>query len=170
MLNRIKFWGRQFLARFKTRGILAADVITRKNLQDLDNEIRQKEGAGAWIRMIIPMIRGKNYVVDGIRNPGEVSELRKLKDFVLISVDAPEDIRCARVLQRAKPSDPTTKEGFLEMDKRDFEEDDPLGQQVGKCMKMANFHLTNNRGITDFENKIAELFPILEEVHIRKLL
>lgn len=139
--------------------------ITRKNLQDLGNEIRKKEGAGAWTKRIVQIIKGKDYVVDGIRNPGEIAELRKLKDFVLVSVDAPGDIRCARVLQRAKPSDPTTKQGFLEMDKRDFGEVDPLGQQVGKCMEMADYHLVNDKTVGEFENRIAELFPRLAEAH-----
>ena len=135
--------------------------ITRKNLQDLGNEVRQKEGGGAWTKRIIAVIKGKNYVVDGIRNPGEIAELRKLNDFVLISVDAPADVRCARVLERAKPSDPTTREGFLEMDKRDFGEKNPMGQQVGKCMRLADFNLVNDGTIKEFEEKISELSSAL---------
>lgn len=83
--------------------------ITRKNLQDLGNEVRNKEGPGAWARRIIEKFEsGKNYIIDGIRNPGEVEELRKIKDFFLIAVDAPQEKRYERLRLRAKPSDPKT--------------------------------------------------------------
>jgi len=139
----------------KNRGI----EITRSNLQDLGNQIRREEGAGAWIkRLINKMDLKKNYIIDGIRNPGEIAELRKTKDFHLISVDAFENIRFERVVSRAKPSDPKDLKGFLEMDARDLAEVDPLGQQVGKCMEMADFRLINNSSLEDFHEKIDEVY------------
>ena len=132
--------------------------IKRKELQDLGNAIRNKEGGGAWMKRIIEkMDKKEKYVIDGIRNGGEIEELKKLGNFVLISVDAPQELRFERVLKRDKDSDPKDWKGFLEMDNRDFEEEDPLGQQVGKCMEMANFSLVNDSTFEDFEMKIKEV-------------
>jgi len=84
----------------------------------------------------------KNAIVDGIRNPAEVVELkRKFKDFILISIDAPQRERFQRILKRARESDPKDWEGFLKIDLRDLGEKDPLGQQVGECMKLADFKI-----------------------------
>ena len=128
-------------------------------MQDLGNEIRNKEGAGAWMKRLIEKFEeGKDYIIDGIRNPGEVKELKQLKNFYLIVVDAPREIRFQRFLERARPSDPKTWEGFLEIDKRDFEEEDPLGQQVGKCMEMADFKIINNFNLEVFEEKLLQIY------------
>ena len=55
--------------------------FTRKNLQDIGDEVRMKEGANAWILRLIKNIKDReNYIVDGIRNPAEVTELKKMKD------------------------------------------------------------------------------------------
>ena len=133
--------------------------IKRKNLQDLGNEIRNKEGPGGWAKRIIGKFEfGKNYIVDGIRNPGEVEEFKKLKDFFLIAVDAPQEKRYERLRLRAKPSDPKTWEDFLEIDIRDFGEDDPKGQQVCKCMEMASFFIFNNSNIDILKKRISEIY------------
>ena len=133
--------------------------ITRKNLQDLGNEVRNKEGPGAWAKRIIEKLESeKNYIVDGIRNPGEVEELRKQKDFFLIAVDAPQERRYERLRRRAKPSDPKTWEGFLEIDNRDFGEEDSKGQQVGKCMEMADFYIFNNSDLGVLMKRIKEIY------------
>ena len=44
------------------------------------------------------------------------------------------------------------------MDKRDFGEEDSLGQQVGKCMKMADFHLVNDSSLKEIETKVEEIY------------
>ncbi len=133
--------------------------ITRKNLQDIWNEVRQNEWAGAWIcRLISKMESGKDYIIDWIRNPGEIVELRKQKDFHLISIDADQEIRFDRMLKRAKDSDPKTWELFLEIDDRDFGESDPLGQQVGKCMDLSDYKIENNWTLEQLHLSIENIY------------
>ena len=135
--------------------------IKREILQDLGNLMRKYEGAGAWIKRIVAEnlkdIKERNYVIDGIRNPGEIEELKKTGNFVLISIDAPLEIRYERVLKRNKESDPKEYEEFVKIDARDFGEENPEGQQVGKCMAMADFHLFNNSTLEEFKRKIENL-------------
>ncbi len=59
---------------------------------------------------------------------------------------------------RTKPSDPKTWEEFLEIDKRDFGEADLKGQQVCKCMEMADFYIFNNSSIKILLKRIEELY------------
>jgi len=133
--------------------------ITRDSLQDVGNLIRKHQGSGEWIKRLIQSLDlSKNNIIDGIRNPGEIMELGKIKGFVLISVDAPQKKRYERVLSRNKESDPKDWTGFLEIDNRDFGEEDAFGQQVGKCMKLADFNLINDSTKEEFHKKIEEVY------------
>jgi|SRR3989338_5137 len=132
--------------------------ITRSNLQDLGNELRSKEGAGAWARRFLDKIIEGNYIIDGIRNPAEVAEFEKTENFHLISIDAPLYERFKRVVSRNKESDPKTLEGFLEMNKRDLGEDDPKGQQVAKCMERAHYSIMNDSDLESLNKKIEAIY------------
>lgn len=136
--------------------------IKRESLQDFANLIRKYEGAGAWVRRIIAEnvkdIEKRDYVIDGIRNPGEIEELKKTGNFILISIDAPFEIRYERVLKRNKDSDPKEKEEFIKIDERDFGEENPEGQQVGKCMAMADFQIINNSTLEELNRQIEEFY------------
>ena len=129
--------------------------ITRKSQQDLGNEIRNEKGPGEWAkRLIEKMEPGKNYVVDGIRNPGEISELRKQKDFFLLAVDSSQKKRFERIIARAMDRDPKTWEEFLKADARDFSEENPNGLQIAKCMEMADYVIQNNNGEEELKKKV----------------
>ncbi|MEX2017454.1 MAG: hypothetical protein WD876_03195 [Candidatus Pacearchaeota archaeon] len=134
--------------------------IMRESLQDVGNLIRKYEGSGGWIKRIIKRLDfKKNYVIDGIRNPGEIEELKKFKDFYLVSVDVPVDIRFERVLRRNKLSDPKTWELFVKADERDFGVNEiNTGQQVGKCMAVADFKIVNDGTLNDLRVKIEQIY------------
>ena len=137
-------------------------TVDRTAMQDFGNLLREQEGTNSWIkRLMKKMNSNDDYVIDGIRNPGEIDELRKMKDFILIAIDAPKEDRFQRMLKRRKPSDPKTWEEFLVIDERDFGEEDSKGQQVGKCMEMADYKIDNNSSYDDFIKKVSE---ILEKI------
>ena len=135
---------------------------TRKNLQDLGNELRIKQGNSVWAQKIIKLIVDGHHVIDGIRNHKEILELKKLKDFILVSVDAPQEIRFKRVILRGKISDPKIWEDFLILDKRDFGEENDSGQQVSKCMELADIKIINN--YQNIKAKIKEIEKIFKEI------
>jgi dephospho-CoA kinase len=139
----------------------------RKNLQDLGNLMREEGGPGVLAKRIIKKINEnkknkdyKNYIIDGIRNTGEVEELRKAfgKSFFLISVDSELSLRWRNLQKRGKESDPKKFEEFIEADKRDFEENTENGQQVRKCMEMADYKILNNGTIQELNKKIEKIY------------
>ena len=139
--------------------------LERKSLQDLGNLMRKEEGSSVLAKRVINKINNKkNYVIDGIRNSGEVEELRKVfkNKFILISIDADLKIRWRNAQNRAKESDPKTFEEFLKADKRDFEENSDNGQQVKKCMSMADYYLLNNGTIQEL---IAQLELVYKQLN-----
>ena len=137
--------------------------IERKALQDLGNAMREKFGNGYWAERIIKRIEpSKNYVVDGIRNPGEVAAFKKLGNFFLIGVDAPVEKRFQWILARNKDSDPKTLDEIKAMDARDRGVGEAeTGQQSAKCYEMADVFITNDGTFEDLARKMGDL---LEEI------
>jgi len=140
--------------------------VTRENLQNLGNELREKYGKGVLAARVIKKIASQRYtnaIVDGIRNPEEVKELRKLPRFFLIAVDAPRELRFKRIVSRNRESDPKTFEEFLKVDKRDLGENErESGQQVAKCMEMADFKVVNDKDISQLNEKSDSLLKDIE--------
>ena len=61
--------------------------MTRTNLQDIGNEIREREGPGALAKRVLAKMQpAKGYIIDGLRNPAEVEECKKDSNFFLISI------------------------------------------------------------------------------------
>jgi dephospho-CoA kinase len=149
------FLSKELREELKERGI----EISRANLQNLGDELRVKEGNGFLAKRMLKRLGKGNFIIDGIRNPGEVEEFRKEKDFILIAIDADQKIRYERSISRSKTSDAKTWEEFLKMDKRDFgTEEAESGQQVEKCMALADFKIINNTNLEDLYTKLDELY------------
>jgi dephospho-CoA kinase len=140
--------------------------ITRSNMQDLGDELREKHGPGAFMKMLLEKTEpGKDYIFDSLRNAGEVEFLRNnAEKFILIAVDAPKRIRFQRILARGKPSDPKTWEEFSKVDDRDFfDQNNPLGQQISKCMELADIKLINDSTLEEFQKKIKEVMDNMQK-------
>ena len=149
----------------KERGI----ELTRKNLQDIGNELRETKGIGVLAKRVLNKIKtnkSSNFIIDGIRNPAEIDILKELNNFFLIAVDAPKEIRFERFVKRDRESDPKTWDGFLKVDARDKGEgESETGQGVGRCMERADFTLSNNGTLEEIQNKISELYNKINKLN-----
>ena len=68
---------------------------------NLGNEIREKSGAGELAKRVASRIKPKkDYVITSIRNKGEVVELMKFPDFILVNVISPQMNRFDRTKKR----------------------------------------------------------------------
>ena len=136
-------------------------TFTRTTLQDKGDEMRRNGGEGILAKMAIARLteqRSKKIVIEGIRNPGEVAYLRSIPGFILIAVDAPQKVRYARVISRAKPWDPKDWDTFCTVDGRDRGDgENKNGQQVKKCMQMANYTIINDGDKATVEKKVEDL-------------
>ena len=139
---------------------------SRENMQNLGDDLRKKHGIGALMQLLLRKTeKGKNYIFDSLRNPGEADFLRnELGEFFLIAVDAPREIRFKRIVQRKKPSDPKTWEDFLRIDERDLcDKENPLGQQVKKCIEIADFKIMNDGDLKGSMKQVEEIYKKLIE-------
>jgi len=128
---------------------------TRDNLIALGNDLRREHGNGVLAKIISQkLVPSKNIVVDSIRNPEEIQELRHVQGFFLVGVDALEEVRFQRMISRNRPGDPKTLEEFRKINEN-------LGvahcQQVSHCMSMADCILLNNVPLQSFHRKIDKM-------------
>jgi len=139
--------------------------LTRENLQNLGNKLREEKGAEVLAKRVFNKINNQEYkkaIIDGIRNPGEIDVLRKLTNFFLVSVDAPQEIRFKRMVERSRESDPIEWEQFLIVDSKDKGIGEAItGQAVGVCMNRADFTLINNDTFENMQIKVKELYESL---------
>lgn len=173
----------------KKRGIKSYD---RTILQNIGDELRKKEGEGVLARRAIEQLivnsqqltaeslklkakknqlRTTYYelrtkiIIEGIRNPGEIHYLRSIPGFFLIAVDANQKLRFQRMLARKKPWDPIDWESFKKVDGRDRgDAKNKSGQQVKKCMEMADITIVNNKEREDIYKAIEEKLFIVPYV------
>ncbi len=87
---------------------------------------------------------GEDAVIESIRTPGEVDFLRKQGNFYLFAVDADPKIRYRRIRQRASETDHINFDTFIANETREMTTSDPNKQNLGKCIRMADFRFDNN--------------------------
>ena len=147
-------------AFFKARGYAYAslsDVLrdelaargleaSRDNLIRTGNELREKCGPDVLARRTMAKVSGPT-VIDSIRNTLEVAFLRAQDGFVLLAVDAPVEVRFARVAARGRNESAATLEEFR---RKEGEEraGGEAAQQLEACMAEAD-HLVWNAGTLD---------------------
>lgn len=135
--------------------------ITRDNIFKVANETRFKYGAGVFGRLAAERIKKHVlstgiFLVSGIRNPGEVEELAKAfgKDFHLIAVDAPLEVRYQRVKERSREGEGVLSfEDFKKSQEKEMN-GEAHSQNIASVMKMADFTVQNNSDLRKFEEKI----------------
>ena len=127
---------------------------SRNNLINLGTEMREKFGHGILAQRINEKIKSlkeqgtQNFVIDSIRNLGEINELRKNDDFLLIGMHTDIEIRFNRLLKRGRTGDSKTPEEFKEHEKRESN-NEGAGQQLGRCLEMADKIINSNETIEE---------------------
>ncbi|MBU1018421.1 MAG: AAA family ATPase [Patescibacteria group bacterium] len=139
---------------------------TRENLQNTGNMLRQQFGAGvlgARVREVIEREQGTDWVIDGIRNPAEVVELRKFSKFQIVGVTANDDLLISRILDRRREGLEMTRDDVQARLNKEKGEGEPAdGQQVKKCLDDVDFLILNEGSLEDLERKF-EHFMRLEK-------
>ncbi len=134
--------------------------LTRENLQDIGDILRKAHGLGVLAKLALERAKTDTILIDGIRNPGEITFLKDtLKGqgkFILIAVDAPLSVRFMRAKERKSAKDIVDYAAFVSDDARDRGINQPAnGQQVQACIDKADFRIENDgRNTTPVIDKI----------------
>ena len=132
---------------------------TRENMIKLGNQLRDEFGAKYLASRINNKIKKNekdNFVVDSIRNLGEIEELRKNKNFILVGVDAPVELRFKRAVERDRVGDAETLEKFKQLEERENLKN-KTGQQLDECLKAVDKIIVNDGSLEELHNKVDQL-------------
>jgi|SRR3989338_10790236 len=141
--------------------------LTRENLQKLGNLIREKHGSGVLAVLALEKVKDKdNVIIESIRNPGEVEVLKNNKNFKLIGVNAPRELRIERLLKRynesSRKEDPISREEIInKIDIDEGKNQSSSGQQVIECLKMIDFYILNDRDLDYMHEELEKFFKEL---------
>ena len=133
-------------------------TITRDRLIEVGNELRTQFGPGVLAERILKRVEmDKNYVIDSIRNPAEVNAFRKAtKNFKLLLIKAPIEVRFERSVVRNRESDPISFEDFVELEKRE-EAGDTTAQNLIQVERLADEILDNDSSIEELCPRVDAL-------------
>lgn len=148
----------------KERGI----EVNRKSLSKLGHDLRlESPHRSILAQRILDRIEketeqgNKRFVIEGLRDSDEIDLFRKHElekpemRFILIGVDAPQETRFERMRSRGRYGDPETFDEFKEIDDRELK--GGQGQEVEKCMKMADYVIQNDAGIDELKDKVEKV-------------
>jgi len=141
--------------------------LTRENMQEYIRKMRKKEGLKYPSNRIVKTLKeGKDYLIQGLRNAEEGGELKKLKDFYLVSVNASEEIRFERMKKRAREKDPITFEEFKKIDDLELygKGGKGYGFNIKECMDLADEVIVNDGNLQSLKEKIIKLLKELRKV------
>jgi dephospho-CoA kinase len=135
----------------RARGLEA----TRDNLIRTGNELRMTHGPDVLARRTMEKVSGPT-VIDSIRNTREVAYFRAQAGFILLALDAPVEVRFARVRARGRNESAATLDEF-----RRKEDEERAGgeaaQQLEACMAEADRLVWNAGTIEDLHRELENL-------------
>jgi dephospho-CoA kinase len=148
----------------KERGI----EINRRSLGKLGHDLRVESPKQSILASrILENIRKemkhhkRRFVIEGLRDFDELYLFREHEldapdmRFILVGVDAAQEMRWNRLKKRSRHGDPEIFEEFKEIDDR--ENKGGSGQEVDKCMKMADYVVVNDGTLKQLEQKVGEI-------------
>jgi len=142
---------------------------SRDNLINLGNKLRQEFGPNYLahetdnrIKQQLRKNKNQNFVVDSIRNSFEARELMKNKNFVLLGIDAPIELRFERLLKRDRLGDAKTLKEFKQQEQRENLKSS-TNQQLDATFKMAEKVILNDGSLEKLHEKIDSLLKQIKE-------
>lgn len=154
----------QIRVELKNRGNLD---FTRKDIQSMGNEMREKHGDEYWARQAWKeaLKSGKEkLILSSIRHPAEAEFLKKQKNSYFLAVVADQRIRFERKLAstRSDDQDILTWEKFKKLDDFETKGAGEHGQQVKETLALADFTIENNGTFEELKGKVYEVSDQME--------
>ena len=137
--------------------------VIRDNLIWMGNELRKKKGHGVLAQKIVEKISGAA-IVDSIKNPEEVEELRNAfgENFFLINLTSEMRSRFERTRKRNREKDPVKWEDFVKLEEAHSGVKGEHSQRINDCELMADFVIINDAGLGELKSKARALVGFLQ--------
>ncbi|NYT07438.1 MAG: flagellar hook-basal body complex protein FliE [Methanomicrobiales archaeon] len=141
--------------------VRAGMPVTDRNLGETAGNLRRERGMAAIAELCIPEIEriaAPVVLVDGIRGDAEVDLFHsRFPGFILIGVDAPFEVRLARLSSRGREDDRLNRDELKERDRRE------ISWGLGRALARADFLILNDRSVEAFEDQARRLLGEIRE-------
>ena len=131
---------------------------TREALQLLGNELRTVYGQSYLTNRVLERAASSgatNIVITSVRNLGELEPVKNTEGFKLLFIDAPVEIRYARVKSRGRTGEGMSLSEFKALEAREMRGGEKA--QNLEALKAAATELIDNSGtVEDFHRKLGE--------------
>jgi len=136
-------------------------TLDDKNVGDVAHSMRENHGMDIWAKRTVEKIRSLKksplLVIDGVRNMEEIEYFKQElgMDFLVIAIDAPDELRRKRAISRGRTDDSKNLKDLEERDKREIR----WGLQ--KVIADADIVIPNNGSLKDFKKQVLTVFKKL---------
>ena len=147
---------RAFLTEeIKRRGL----EVNRDTMTLVGNDLRAKHSPSWIVEQLYEKASasGCNCIIESVRTPGEVAALRGKPSFYLFAVDADPKVRYERAVLRGSETDHVSYETFIANEQREMDNTDPNKQNLGICIREADFRFDNGGTIEDLHRQVEEV-------------
>ncbi len=128
---------------------------TREVLQELGNMLRTEHGEAYLTNRVLKEAQGAlNIVISSVRNLGELEPVRTTDGFKLLFIDAPVEVRFARVKSRGRVGEGLTLDEFIELERREFNGGEGK-QNLDELRDAADAVITNDGSIEDLHENVS---------------
>ena len=139
---------------------------TQENILAKENALQEEQGKGILVEMILNQMQDDlHYVIDNLRSSGDVEALKTRKDFVLISVEAPLEIRFERLLERKRKKEVSYEE-ILAFEREELENEEEDKEKLVAVARMAHIVLRNDQDLDVLYKKIDRMLADMSKKYI----
>lgn len=155
---------------FSVRAFLTEEIlkrglpVNRDSMVVVANDLRSRHSPDYIVGQLYnqALASGKNCIIESIRTPGEIDLLRTKGNFYLFAVDAPQEIRYQRIIQRASETDKISFETFVANEKREMDSTDPNSQNLRVCIGRADYRIMNDGGLRELEQQVDRILSQID--------
>ena len=133
--------------------------VNRDSMTIVGNDLRKQHSPSYIVEALYKQAQesGKNCIIESVRTPLEVAELRKHSNFYLFAIDADAKVRYERIVIRGSSTDNVSFETFVANEQREMTSDDPNKQNLKACIEQADFVFNNDGNFADLHQKVEEV-------------
>lgn len=159
-------------AHYSMRDLIVEEIqnrgleVNRVNMGAVGTDLRKIHGPSYFTDTFIARAGAAgqtDIVMESVRTLAEAENIRKHGGFT-VGVDAPEQIRYARIIARKSPTDHVSFEQFREQEDAEYrplDPTDPTQMNVLGVLATADYTLMNDGTFEEFQAKIEEMLTSL---------
>jgi dephospho-CoA kinase len=131
--------------------------LNDKNVGSVASSMRKEYGMDIWAKRTVEKIhslkKSSHLVIDGVRNMEEIEYFKKELglDFFVVSIDAPDELRRKRAIDRGRTDDSKNLKDLEERDKRE------ICWGLQKVIAEADIVIPNNGSLDQFRKQVLTL-------------